>query len=125
MNESKSQYMNSSKSCVRFRKSERDNFEVGEVFAGTSHGISEICLSGMILPGNTLISLRTVWSEMFSNLRIVTICATAYMLNWICDEVLPLRMTDRLCSVPKNSIGMTFLITAQVNAMTYKLPLEA
>jgi hypothetical protein len=24
-------------------------------------------------------SLRTVWSEMFSNLRMVTICATAYV----------------------------------------------
>jgi hypothetical protein len=51
MKESKSQYMNSSKSWVRFWKSGRDIFEVGEVFAGTSHGISEIYLSGMILTG--------------------------------------------------------------------------
>lgn len=42
MNESKSQYVNSSKRWVRFWKSGRDILEVVEVFGGASQGISEI-----------------------------------------------------------------------------------
>jgi len=101
---------------VRLLKSERESLVVCWVFAGASHGISVILRLDWHVGGGTLMFFKTEWSEIFSNL-LMTTSSLIPELGSIRD-VLPLRTTERLCSLPKKSVGIIVLMTAQTNAVT-------